>query len=129
MVNDVLEKMKLHEKPPKESILKMRWVLEYRLDENEKKSRKARSVIFGYLDPGYENRPAASPTITRNTRLHKQDLYLPSIIAQAIQQQTSVFLFCVFRTVCSFELRVGARLDCGFRTREKAAENQPRRDA
>ena len=53
---------------PRESILKIRWVLEYRLDENENKSPKARIVILGCLDPDYENRPATSPTMTRNTR-------------------------------------------------------------
>ena len=68
VVNDVLEKLELHEKPPRESILRMRWVLEYRLDENENKSPKAPIVILGYFDPDYENRPAASPTMTRNTR-------------------------------------------------------------
>ena len=68
VVNDVLEKLEPHEKPPRETILRMRWVLEYRLDENENKSPKARIVILGYLDPDYENRPAASPTMTRNTR-------------------------------------------------------------
>ena len=46
----------------------MRWVLEYRLGENENKTPKARIVILGYLDPDYKNRPAASPTMTRNTR-------------------------------------------------------------
>ena len=68
VVNDVLEKLEPHEKPPRESILRMRWVLEYRLDENENKSPKARIVILGYLDLDYENRPGASPTMTRNTR-------------------------------------------------------------
>ena len=46
----------------------MRWVLEYRVDENENKSPEARIVILGYLDPDYENRSAASATVTRNTR-------------------------------------------------------------
>ena len=36
----------------------MRWVLEYRLDENENKTPKARIVILGYLDPDNENRQA-----------------------------------------------------------------------
>ena len=36
-VNNVLEKLEPHEKPPRECKLRMRWVLEYRLDENEKK--------------------------------------------------------------------------------------------
>ena len=66
--NNVLEKLEPHEKPPRESILRMRWVLEYRLDENDNKTPKARIVILGYLDPDYEHRPAASPTMTRNTR-------------------------------------------------------------
>ena len=48
--------------------LRIRWVLEYRLDENDNKTPKACIVILGYLDPDYENRPAASPTMTRNTR-------------------------------------------------------------
>ena len=42
----------------------MRWVLEYRLDENENKKPTARILILGFLDPDYENRPAASPTMT-----------------------------------------------------------------
>ena len=42
--------------------------LEYRLDENENKSPEARIMGLGYLDPGCENRQAASPTMTRNTR-------------------------------------------------------------
>ena len=68
VVNNVLEKLEPHEKPPRESIVRMRWVLEYRLDENENKTPKARIVILGCLDPDCENRPAASPTMTRNTR-------------------------------------------------------------
>ena len=35
LVNDVQEKFGPHEKPPSESTLRMRLVLEYRLDENE----------------------------------------------------------------------------------------------
>ena len=46
----------------------MRWVLEYRLDEKANKSPKARIVVLGYLDPDSEKRPAASPTVTNNTR-------------------------------------------------------------
>eukprot|EP00969_Alexandrium_andersonii_P039650 1737192-Alexandrium_andersonii.AAC.1 len=49
--------------------MKMRWVLEWRLDEDTgDKKPKARLVILGYMDPDYEHRPAASPTMTRNTR-------------------------------------------------------------
>ena len=64
VVNDVLGQLEQHEKPPRESTLRMRWVLEYRLDENENKSPEARIVILGYLDLDYENGPAASPTMT-----------------------------------------------------------------
>ena len=46
----------------------MHWIQEYRLDENENTSPKARVVILGYLDPDNQNRPVASPTMTRNTR-------------------------------------------------------------
>ena len=53
VVKDVLEKLESHERPPRESILRMRWVLEYRLDENQNKSPKARAVISGYLDPDH----------------------------------------------------------------------------
>ena len=38
------------------------------LDEHETKTPKARIVILVYLDPVFENKPAASPTMTRNTR-------------------------------------------------------------
>ena len=59
-MNDVLEDL-VH-------ILRMRSVLAYRHDENTNKSPKARNVILGYLDDDHENRPAASPTMTRNAR-------------------------------------------------------------
>ena len=68
VANNVLEKLEPHERPPRESFVRKRWVLEYRLDENKKKKPKARIVILGYPDPDSENRPAASPTMTRNTR-------------------------------------------------------------
>ena len=67
VVNNVLEKLEPHEKLPRERRLRT-IALEHGLDEKENKKPKARIVILGYLDPDYENRPAASPTITRNTR-------------------------------------------------------------
>ena len=42
----------------RESTLGIRWILEYRLDENANKSPEARIVMLGCLDPDYENRPA-----------------------------------------------------------------------
>ena len=59
VVNSVLVKLEPHEKPPREKVLRMRWVLEYRLDENENKTPKARIVFLGCLDPDCKNRPAA----------------------------------------------------------------------
>ena len=49
-------------------MLRMRWILVYFLDENDNKSPIACIVILGYLGSDYENRPAASPAMTRNTR-------------------------------------------------------------
>ena len=43
---DVLEKLEQHERPPRESILRMRWILEYCLDENENRTPKPCIVIF-----------------------------------------------------------------------------------
>ena len=68
VVNDVLETLEPHERPLRESRLRTRWVLECRLDENENKSPKSRIVTLRYLDLSYETGPAASPTMTRNTR-------------------------------------------------------------
>ena len=68
MVTDVFQKLEPRERPPRESILRMRWILEYQLDENENKSPKVPIVTLGYYDPDYEDRPAASPIMTTNTR-------------------------------------------------------------
>ena len=50
MANDVLEKLEPHERPPRKEQIYLRWILHYRLGEDEKKS------------------PPASPTVTTNTR-------------------------------------------------------------
>ena len=47
VVNNVLEKLEPHEKPPRECKLRMRWVLEHRLDENEKKASQASHCNLG----------------------------------------------------------------------------------
>ena len=67
--------------PNKSQILKMRWILTWKLDDNpgdqEPLKRdsggnplkpKARAVVLGYMDPQYEFRPSASPTMSRSTR-------------------------------------------------------------
>ncbi len=65
LVNKVLETLPPEFQPPPELILRMRWVLEYKGDPE---TEAARIVVLGYLDPDYENRPAASPTATKTTR-------------------------------------------------------------
>ena len=67
-------------KPSRSQILKMRWLLTWKLDENpegeplKRDSRgnplkpKARAVVLGYMDPLYEHRPTSSPTMSRTTR-------------------------------------------------------------
>ncbi|CAE7457458.1 unnamed protein product, partial [Symbiodinium sp. CCMP2456] len=67
-------------KPSRSQILKMRWILTWKLDESpegEPLKRdaqgnalkpKARAVVLGYMDPLYEHRPTSSPTMNRTTR-------------------------------------------------------------
>ena len=69
VVNAVLETLPPGFRPPKEKVMKMRWVLEWRLDEaTGGKEAKARLVILGFMDPEYESRPTTAPTMTRTTR-------------------------------------------------------------
>ena len=69
IVNEVLGKLEDGDKPPAERILNMCWVLGWRIDEDTGDNKpKARLVILGYMGPDYEHRPAASPTMARNTR-------------------------------------------------------------
>ena len=68
-------------KPSKSQILKMRWILTWKVDEESKEGNpvkrdhlgnplkpKARAVVLGYMDPLYEHRPTSSPTMSRTTR-------------------------------------------------------------
>ena len=69
-----------HMKPSKRQILKMRWLLTWKLDEQpegepvKRDSQghalkpKARAFVLGYMDPEYEHRPTSSPTMSRTTR-------------------------------------------------------------
>lgn len=56
-------------RPNKDQILRMRWVLTWKVDpDSQDRKAKARAVILGYQDPLYEHRPTASPTMSRSTR-------------------------------------------------------------
>ena len=81
IVARAFQKLPSHMKPSKNQILKMRWILTWKLDEgipeNEVLKRdslgnplkpKARAVVLGYMDPQYEHRPTSSPTMGRTTR-------------------------------------------------------------
>ena len=64
----VFAKLPKHLRPSRDQILKMRWVLTWKWDQDGSRKAKARCVILGYMDPDYENRPTASPTMSRTTR-------------------------------------------------------------
>ena len=65
----VFARVPMEQRPDADQILKMRWVLTWKIDpETEARKAKARAVILGYQDPLYETRPTASPTMTRATR-------------------------------------------------------------
>ena len=67
-------------RPSYNQILKMRWILTWKLDDDPKGEPlkkdsagnplkpKARAVVLGYMDPQYEHRPTSSPTMSRTTR-------------------------------------------------------------
>ena len=67
-------------RPSYHQILKMRWILTWKLDDDPKGEPlkkdsagnplkpKARAVVLGYMDPQYEFRPTSSPTMSRTTR-------------------------------------------------------------
>ena len=70
-----------HLKPNRSQILKMRWLLTWKLDDKAGDTEplkrdasgnplkpKARAIVLGYMDPEYEYRPTSSPTMTRSTR-------------------------------------------------------------
>ena len=65
----VFEKLPEGYKPDASQVLKMRWVLTWKINpDTQAKKAKARAVILGYLDPEYERRPTASPTVSRTSR-------------------------------------------------------------
>lgn len=65
----VFEQLPKGVRPDRSQALRMRWVLTWKInpDTHERKA-KARAVILGFLDPEYERRPSASPTVSRTSR-------------------------------------------------------------
>jgi len=69
VIAKVFEKLPEHLKPDRQQALKMRWILTWKVNpETSERKAKARAVVLGYMDPEYEFRPTASPTMTRTTR-------------------------------------------------------------
>ncbi|CAK0829393.1 unnamed protein product, partial [Prorocentrum cordatum] len=69
IVSSVLETLPPGVTPPPEDVMRMRWILEWKMDENTgEKKPKARFVVLGYMDPEYEHRPTTAPTMTRTSR-------------------------------------------------------------
>lgn len=65
----VFEKLPPDAKPDRQQAVRMRWVLTWKINpETHERKAKARAVILGYLDPDYERRPSASPTVSRTSR-------------------------------------------------------------
>ncbi|OLQ15715.1 Ankyrin-2 [Symbiodinium microadriaticum] len=57
-----------HLKPDKAQAIGMRWILTWKLREDGSRKPKARAVLLGYQDEGYEHRATTSPVMTRTTR-------------------------------------------------------------
>ncbi|CAE7790042.1 RE1, partial [Symbiodinium sp. CCMP2456] len=57
-----------HLKPSKDEAIGMRWILTWKLREDGSRKAKARAVLLGYQDGGYEHRSTTSPVMTRTTR-------------------------------------------------------------
>ncbi|CAE7239180.1 RE1 [Symbiodinium sp. CCMP2592] len=57
-----------HLQPDKSQAIGMRWILTWKLKEDGSRKPKARAVLLGYQDEGYEHRATTSPVMTRTTR-------------------------------------------------------------
>ncbi|OLP88416.1 Copia protein [Symbiodinium microadriaticum] len=57
-----------HLKPNREQAVGMRWILTWKVKEDGSVKPKARAVLLGYQDPGYEHRATTAPVMTRQTR-------------------------------------------------------------
>ena len=57
-----------HLKPSKDQAVGIRWILTWKVKEDGSVKPKARAVLLGYQDPGYEHRATTAPVMTRQTR-------------------------------------------------------------
>ena len=57
-----------HQKPPKDVAVGMRWILTWKMKDDGTSKPKARAILLGYQDPGYEHRTTTTPVMTRQSR-------------------------------------------------------------
>ncbi|CAE7691047.1 RE1 [Symbiodinium sp. CCMP2592] len=55
-------------RPSRDQAVGMRWILTWKVREDGSLKPKARAVLLGYQDPGYEHRATTAPVMTRQTR-------------------------------------------------------------
>ena len=55
-------------RPSKQQAVNMRWVLTWKTKDDGSKKPKARAVLLGFQDPGYEHRATTAPVMTRQSR-------------------------------------------------------------
>ncbi|CAE7220198.1 RE1 [Symbiodinium sp. CCMP2592] len=57
-----------HLRPNASQAIGMRWILTWKTREDGTRRAKARAVLLGYQDPGYEHRATTAPVMTRQSR-------------------------------------------------------------
>ncbi|CAE7525545.1 RE1 [Symbiodinium sp. CCMP2592] len=62
------EALPSHLKPHQDQVIGMRWILTWKVKDDGSVKPKARAVLLGYQDPGYEHRATTAPVMTRQTR-------------------------------------------------------------
>ena len=64
----VFEILPRHLQPSKERAIHVRWLLMWKIKDDDAKKPKARCVILGYQDEAYERRATSAPVMTKQTR-------------------------------------------------------------
>ena len=54
--------------PDRSQAIGMRWILTWKVKDDGSVKPKARAILLGYQDPGYEHRATTTPVMTRLTR-------------------------------------------------------------
>ena len=62
------ETIPAHQQPPREKAIGMRWILTWKVKDDGSTKPKARAILLGYQDPGYEHRATTTPVMTKQSR-------------------------------------------------------------